>query len=397
MGEDVLKLPKGYRYAAGYAGIRKQERNDVGLIVSDGPAQAAGVFTTNVVQAAPVKLAMRHLETTQGRAQAILVNAGNANCATRTGAAVALETVRATARALKIPVSTVLPASTGVIGVEMDGGRIVKLLPELIGGLAPERFEDVAQAMMTTDTVSKTASEEVELAGGIVRVAGMTKGSGMIHPNMATTLGFVMTDAAIEASHLRRMLKAGVDRSYNRLTVDGDMSTNDTMIVMANGASGVRPRPGERKVIGELVGWVMEELAEQIARDGEGARKLIIVRVLGARNDSEAAKIARAIANSPLVKTAVAGSDPNWGRILSAAGASGVVFDPRKADIDLQRVAVCRGGVAAEFSEAEMKKKLDADECRIRFTIRGGGQGQARFWSCDFTEKYIEINASYRT
>ncbi len=369
----------------------------MGLIVSERAAEAAGAFTTNVVQAAPVKLARKHLEQTGGKAQAIVVNAGNANCATRTGAAAARETVKAAAKALGIPASRVLPASTGVIGVEMEAARIVKILPELAKGLSPDRFEDVARAMMTTDTVIKTASQEVELAGGVVRVAGMTKGSGMIHPNMATTLGFVMTDASIEAKHLRPMLRAGVERSYNRLTVDGDMSTNDTMVLMANGASGVTPSRAERDVVAELVGWVMEDLAEQIARDGEGARKLIVVRVLGARDEAAAVRIARAIGNSPLVKTAVAGSDPNWGRILSAAGASGVEFDPRKVDIDLQRVAVCRGGVAAEFSEAEMKKKLDAEECRIRFTIRGGGTGQARFWSCDLTEKYIEINASYRT
>jgi glutamate N-acetyltransferase/amino-acid N-acetyltransferase len=225
----------------------------------------------------------------------------------------------------------------------------------------------------------------------------MTKGSGMIHPRMATTLGFVMTDAQIPVAQLRAMLKRGVDRSYNRLSVDGDTSTNDTLVLLANGASGVRPDPKELAKVEEEITRVMEQLAQQIARDGEGARKFITIVVSGAPSQDGAVRMARTIANSPLVKTAVAGSDPNWGRILSAAGNAGVAFDPLKTDIHLQGVLVCRGGLAAPFSEPELKKKLDAEECEIRVTVRSKGKGAARFWTCDLTEGYIRINASYRT
>jgi len=229
----------------------------------------------------------------------------------------------------------------------------------------------------------------------------MTKGSGMIQPRMATTLGFVLTDAHIPAAMLRRMLRRAVERSYHRLSVDGDTSTNDTLLLLANGASGVRPDPQEMAAVEERIAGVAEELARSIARDGEGARKLITILVSGAATDDAAARLARAIANSPLVKTAVAGSDPNWGRILSAAGNAGVPFDPRKTDIEMQGVPVCRGGIAARFSDADLKRKLDAPECEIRLALRGKsksqGKGRARFWTCDFTEGYIRINASYRT
>ncbi|MGH9591944.1 MAG: bifunctional ornithine acetyltransferase/N-acetylglutamate synthase, partial [Bryobacteraceae bacterium] len=234
-----MTLPLGYRYASLYAGIRKDKRDDLGLIVSDTPAAAAAVFTTNRVQAAPVLLARKHLEETKGLAGAILVNAGNANCATKTGRGVALETTRAVAKALKIRTREVLSASTGVIGVELDAKLITRAVPDLVKGLAADRFEDVARAMMTTDTAMKVAYREAAIGKGTVRFAGMTKGSGMIHPNMATTLGFVLTDAQIGAAHLKGMLTYAVERSFNRVSVDGDMSTNDTFAVLANGASGV--------------------------------------------------------------------------------------------------------------------------------------------------------------
>jgi len=392
-----LKLPLGYAYAATYAGIRQAEKDDLALIVTGLPASAAAVFTQNRVQAAPVRLCRRHLKLSRGLAGAILVNAGNANCATRTGDAVALATARAAAKLLKMPAVQVLPASTGVIGVELDAAKITRALPQLIATLSTETFDAVANAIMTTDLVPKTAFAEARLRRGNVRVAGMTKGSGMIQPNMATTLGFVMTDAAIAPAALRAMLKRGVERSYNRISVDGDTSTNDTLVLLANGASGVRPDPKELAKVEEAVTEVMESLAKAIARDGEGAAKLVTIDVTGAANDDAAARIARAIANSPLVKTAIAGSDPNWGRVLSAAGNAGVAFDPRKADIHMQGVAVCRAGLAAPFSEEELKQKLDARECQVRFAIRGQGKGSARFWTCDFTEGYIRINASYRT
>jgi len=393
----TVKLPLGYLYSATYAGIRQAPRDDLALIVSGLPAAAAAVFTRNRVQASPVKLCRRHLRVSHGLAGAILVNAGNANCATRTGDAVALETSRAAARLLKLPVSQVLPASTGVIGVELEPRLIVDALPRLVAGLDPNRWDDAARAIMTTDLVPKTAFCEVKLRRGTVRIAGMTKGSGMIQPLMATTLGFVLTDAAVPAAPLRAMLKEGVERSYNRLSVDGDTSTNDTLVLLANGASGVRPEPKDLPKLREGIAAVMESLAQAIARDGEGARKLVTILVTGASSNDSAARMARSIANSPLVKTAIAGSDPNWGRILCAAGNAGVAFDPARTEIAMQGVVVCRGGVAAPFSEAELKQKLDAPECEIRLAVRGAGKGAARFWTCDLTEGYIRINASYRT
>jgi glutamate N-acetyltransferase/amino-acid N-acetyltransferase len=385
-----MNLPLGFRYAAIHAGIRHVIKDDLGMIVSDTPAAAAGVFTTNLVCAAPVVLSKKHLRSTRGRARAILVNAGNANCATRTGEQVALASVRAAAVAIGVKPAEVLPASTGVIGVELDAALITNALPKLVSGLDPARFNDVANAILTTDTRAKTAFAD---AGG-ARIAGMTKGAGMIHPHMATTLCFVMTDAAISAPVLRTALKRATQRSFNRLSVDGDMSTNDTIAVLANGASGVKPRT---KAFEEALTSVLESLARQIAADGEGARKTVTIEVTGAASDRTAERIARAIANSPLVKTAIAGSDPNWGRILSAAGASGAKFDPRRVDINLQDVPVCRSGLAADFSEEEMSKRLDAHECAIQFRIRGTGRGRATFWTCDFTEDYIRINGSYRT
>ena len=392
-----MKLPHGYAFASTYAGIRQVEKEDLALIVSGLPAAAAAVFTQNRVQAAPVKLCRRHLKLSGGAVGAILINAGNANCATRTGDTVALATSKALAKILMMPAVQVLPASTGVIGVELDPAKIINALPRLVTGLTPTRFDDVASAMMTTDLVPKTAFAEARLRRGAVRVAGVTKGSGMIHPQMATTLGFVLTDAAIPAATLRTILRRSVDRSYNRLSVDGDTSTNDTLVLLANGASGVRPDPKEFPKVEEAITRVMESLAQQIARDGEGAKKFVTIEVSGASSNNAAARLARAIANSPLVKTAIAGSDPNWGRILSAAGNAGVVFDPAKTDVFMQGVPVCRAGLAAPFSEKDLKKKLDAADCEIRLAIRGKGKGTARFWTCDLTDGYIRINASYRT
>jgi glutamate N-acetyltransferase/amino-acid N-acetyltransferase len=385
-----MTFPLGFRYASAYAGIRKVAKDDVALIFSDSPASAAAVFTRNRVVAGPVVVARRNLRASGGRMRAVLVNAGNANCATRTAEKVALECVNAAADLLNLRPDEVLPASTGVIGVELDSALVLRVLPKLCAELNPERFDDAAAAMMTTDTRLKTASAEV----GGVRVAGMCKGSGMIHPRMATTLGFVMTDASIAPYILRTALNSAVEHSFNRISVDGDTSTNDTVAVFANGASKIRP---PRKAFEDALTEVLESLAVQIVRDGEGARKLITIDVTGAPSDAAAEKIARSIANSPLVKTAVAGSDPNWGRILSAAGNAAVAFDSRQTQIEMQGVLVCRGGLAADFPEDELKQKLDKSECAIHFAIRGRGRGSARFWTCDLTEEYIRINASYRT
>jgi glutamate N-acetyltransferase/amino-acid N-acetyltransferase len=390
-------LPLGYKYATTYAGIRKQEKDDLALIISGVPAAAAAVFTTNRVQAAPVKLSRSNMRASKGVCGAILINAGNANCATKSGEKVALNTTKALAKLLKLQPNAVLPASTGVIGVELDENLILSKLPELVDRLNDNSLPDVARAILTTDLQAKGASREVALRRGIVRIAGVTKGSGMIHPRMATTLGFVMTDAVIPQTLLRRMLVRASELSYNRISVDGDTSTNDTLIVLANGASGVRPDPKEMSVFEESLTETLQSLARQIVRDGEGARKLVAVEVHGALTDSAAATIARAISNSPLVKTAIAGSDPNWGRILCAAGYAGVNFDPSEVDITLQDVKVCRAGLAAPFDEADMKLRLDDTDVSIVFRIAGKGKGSATFWTCDLTEDYVHINANYRT
>ncbi len=314
-----------------------------------------------------------------------------------TGDRVTLASAKAVAKSLDTKVRYVIPASTGVIGVELDAKLLTEIVPTLVSKLSSDAFESVAQAIMTTDTRLKTASQQVQLRRGSVRVAGMTKGAGMINPNMATTLGFVMTDAVLPPSELRTMLTEAVGLSYNSLTVDGDMSTNDMVLLLANGAAGVAPRGNEKGALQEAVNSVTESLAKQIAADGEGARKLITVSAQGFKNSEDARKVARAISNSPLVKTAIAGSDPNWGRILAAAGYSGVSFEPRDVDVFLQETEVCRRGLAADFDESQLSAKLDESEVHIRIVLNGRGKGQARFFTCDFTEGYIRINGSYRT
>jgi len=385
-----LKLPLGYRYATVYAGIRKARKDDLSLIVSERPANAAAVYTSNVVAAAPIQLARKHMAASKGIVKALLINAGNANCATRTGMAVATSTSKAVAAALGCPVEQIIPSSTGVIGVELDPSKITEAMPALVAALHTDGFQSVADAIMTTDLVSKTAFATI----GKVSIAGMTKGSGMIHPNMATTLGYVMTDAVIPVAALRAMLKRAIGVSYNSISVDGDQSTNDIVVAMANGASGVKP---DLTKFEKALTQVLQSLARQIAKDGEGAKKLVTIDIKGAKSHGEAMKLARSIANSPLVKTAIAGADPNWGRIICAAGYSGVKFDPLKVDILFQGVAVCKSGLAADFDEDALKARLDAPEVDIRFVLKGAGKGVARFWTCDFTEGYILINGSYRT
>ena len=392
-----MNLPRGYQFAATYAGIRKQAKLDLALMVSNPVASAAAVFTRNMVRAAPVTLSARHLEKSGGRCRAIIANAGNANCATPTMARVARRTVQGVAKTLGAVSREILVASTGVIGEPLDDGLILRALPTLYQGLAPEGFDDAAGAIMTTDTVPKTAYVDVATPAGPIRLAGMAKGAGMIQPRMATMLGFLFTDAAARPASLKRMLKKAVTRSFNRVSVDSDTSTNDTVFLLANGASGVRLSESNREDFEQALADVAEQLAIAIARDGEGARKLLTIDVEGAASDRSADTIARAIANSPLVKTALAGADPNWGRILSSAGASGVAFDPFKVDVSINGCRVCRRGYRADFDEAQVQKTMEADESTVHFRIRGGGAGKARFWTCDMTEDYIRINAEYRT
>ena len=390
-------IPQGFRFAAIYAGIRKHPDDDLTLMVSDVPAAVAGVFTQNQVCAAPVTISKNHLEKSGGLCRAVIANAGNANCATPTMTKVAKATVRAAAKLIKAPVNQVLVASTGVIGEPLDETLILDALPALADNLAPEGFEAAAASIMTTDTYPKSASAELETAAGTVRIAGMAKGAGMIHPNMATMLAFLFTDAVIDAADLRKMLRTAVENSFNRISVDGDTSTNDTVLLLANGASGVRINGRDRRRFQNALNKLAQELAIGIVGDGEGSQKVLTIEVEGAATNAQAVRLARAIANSPLVKTALAGADPNWGRVLSSAGAAGVRFDPAKVDLRLNGHLICRRGVRSDFVEAEVQLTMELDESTLLFHIRGGGKGRARFWTCDFTKEYIEINAEYRT
>lgn len=393
----MTNLPLGFRFSAVYAGIRKTPELDLALMVSEPEAQAAAMFTQNQVRAAPVVLSEQHLRRSGGKCRAVIVNAGNANCATPTMRKVARATARATAKLLRTPVNRILVASTGVIGEPLDENRIVGALPNLGKHLARAGFEDAARAIMTTDTRPKMAHAEVATSKGIVRLAGMTKGAGMIQPKMATMLAFLFTDAVIEAKTLRAMLRKAVAGSFNRISVDSDTSTNDTVFLLANGTSGISVFGPDRRAFEEALGRLTQELAVAIVRDGEGARKLLTIDVEGGPTDQAALRLARAIANSPLVKTALAGADPNWGRILSSAGASGVPFDPSKVDVYLNGHMVCCAGIRADFEEAEVGATMEKEESVLRFHIRGRGLGKARFWTCDMTEDYIRINAEYRT
>ena len=288
-----MTLPSGYLYSTTYAGIRKAVKDDLSLIVSQTPATSAAVFTQNRVQAAPVRLAKANLKASKGLVSAVLINAGNANCATRTGDKVALETTRALAKTLGFAANQVVPASTGVIGVELNPKLIVKALPKLTKSLRMDAFEQVAGAIMTTDTVPKMATAELSAGTGVVRMAGLTKGAGMIMPNMATTLAFVMTDAKIAQPVLQKMLKTAVDASFNRLSIDGDTSTNDTLLVMANGTSGVNVDSKLQPLFAEALTKLLQDLAIQMARDGEGAKKLVTINVTGAATNDDATRIAR--------------------------------------------------------------------------------------------------------
>jgi glutamate N-acetyltransferase/amino-acid N-acetyltransferase len=399
--EGHLATPQGFRAAAVAAGIKKGAgAHDLALVFSDAPdTSAAGLFTTNRVVAAPVQVSRHHLELSRGRCRALVVNSGNANaCTGRPGLRAAEETARAAAKRLGIKPYQVLVASTGVIGMPLKAELILKRLPGLVRGLSAEDASAVARAIMTTDTFPKSCVLVSELKGRRVHLAGIAKGAGMIHPHMATMLSFLTTDALIGPRTLEQMLRAAVADSFNCLTVDGDMSTNDTVMALASGLSGISVVPGDDSRAAFQAGLteLCQTLARMIARDGEGAKKLVTVEVAGARTPSDADRVARAIANSPLVKTAVAGSDPNWGRILCAAGYSGARFEPSKVDVYVNALALCRKGLDAGFDEAAAKKELDQKELTLRVELHQGS-ASARIWTCDFTRDYIDINASYRT
>ena len=399
--EGDLATPLGFRAAAVAAGIKKtQDALDLALIFSDSPAtMAAGVFTTNRVAAAPVLLSRQHLVASRGRCRAIVVNSGNANaCTGSDGVHTAEETARVAGELLGIEPSQVLVASTGVIGLPLSTALVIQQLPLLKERLSKDNAKAVAYAILTTDTVPKTCVVRSEVKGKVVHIAGIAKGAGMIHPRMATMLSFITTDASMRERMLHHLLLEAAEDSFNRLTVDGDTSTNDTVLALASGLSEASVIPGNesRAWFAEGLKLVCQTLARMIARDGEGASKLVTVEVLGARSPLDADRVARAIANSPLVKTALAGADPNWGRIICAAGYSGAKFNPSRIDVSVNDFALCRNGVDAGFDEAAAHRELEQTELLLRVDLHAG-KATARVWTCDFTRGYIDINASYRS
>ncbi len=395
-------LPRGFRFAATNCGLRKAPNLDLGLVIGDEEVAAAGVFTQNLVQAAPVVLCRRNLRSAGSRMRALIVNSRNANCATGDAGMVASETTaQSVARELGCDPEQIFVCSTGVIGVPLPVGKILQAVPALVKAAdhTAEGFGGFTRAIMTTDTRPKWAASRCTLSGQSVRLLGCAKGAGMIHPNMATTLAYVFTDAAIRTPLLQRALNHTVGDTFNSITVDGDTSTNDTLLVLASGAAGNRPigKPDAdyRRFLAALAS-VLRSLALQIVADGEGATRVIEIEVCGAASDDAARKVAHTIAGSSLVKTMFAGADPNWGRILAAAGRSGVKFDPRRANVYLAGVLTCRGGVEHAFSERDVHRRMLRDFIPVRVEL-GPGRGRACVWTCDFTSDYVHINASYRT
>lgn len=388
----------GFSAAGLAAGIKKQGGLDLGLIYAEEPAAAAGVFTTNRVKAAPVLLCRERLR--RRAAQAILVNSGNANaCTGPQGKKDARDLTREAARLLAIPEAGVLPASTGVIGQSLPASRIKAALPDLVAHLRPEGLPEVAVAIMTTDTRPKTAVIQENLWGRRITLAGMAKGAGMIHPDMATLLSFVFTDAALSSPVLKKLLVQAVNRSFNRISIDGDTSTNDTVIIMASGRAGNPPvtdlAPAEP--FGELLDRILGELAQKIVADGEGVSRVYRVVVHGAASAPEARKAAAAIATSPLVKTAMAGADVNWGRFMAALGRSGARFDPEQVSISFgPHLVVANGQGRGEGAEAAARELILAGPFTVTLNLKAGDY-QDFYDTCDLTEDYIRINASYRS
>jgi glutamate N-acetyltransferase/amino-acid N-acetyltransferase len=400
-GVKQQDLPKQFAFAAAACGLKKSGL-DLAAIVSDVPCVAAAMFTTNLVQAAPVIVSKQNLQANRTRIRTVIVNSGNANCATgAAGLNASRGTTREIAKQLDCSAGQILVCSTGVIGVPLRVEKIIRAIPGLVRSrkASARAFASVTRAIMTTDTRPKWAAERIRIGGKVVRILGCTKGAGMIQPNMATMLAFVVTDAAIGASDLSSALRDGVRGTFNAITVDGDTSTNDTIAILANGASESRAIRGGSKdyaAFTSALTKVCSKLALAIVADGEGAKRVIEIEVRGARNDRDAGVIARTIANSPLVKTALAGGDPNWGRILAAAGRAGAAFNPARARIDLAGTQVCRNGLEVPFNERAVHRKMLEKYVRIRMDLKAG-RASARVWTCDFTGEYILINASYRT
>jgi glutamate N-acetyltransferase / amino-acid N-acetyltransferase len=389
--------PLGFRAAAVEAGL-KPDRPDLALVVADGPCAAAGVFTTNRAQAAPVLVSREHL--LSGQARAVVVNAGCANAATgERGLADAREMAGLAGAALHCRPEEVVVASTGVIGVHLPMDKLRLGIPRAAAALSRDGGSGAARAILTTDTKPKEVAAGFRVAGKSARVGGMAKGAGMIAPNMATLLAFFTTDAVIDPKLLRRALREAVGEGLNRITVDGDTSTNDMAVVLASGAAGTTAIAGEGRdydAFRDALTGASRALAEMIVRDGEGASRVALVRVEGARTAGEADRVARTIAESPLVKTALHGGDPNWGRILAAAGRSGVEIDADRIGIWIGDVWVAENGQARNYSEATAHAAMTADPVRVRVHL-GQGSEAGWMWTCDLTPGYVDINAHYRS
>jgi len=387
--------PRGYRAAGVHCGV-KRSKPDLALLVSDRPAAAAGVFTTNQVCAAPVRYCRAALA--GGRARAIVVNSGNANaCTGPQGEADAREMAACAAGALGLPEGEVLVASTGIIGLPLPMDRIRAGIPAAVAALDPSGG-GVEQAILTTDAFPKTCAVRLELGGRAVFIGGMAKGAGMIHPNMATMLAFLTTDAALQPDELAAALRRAVDVSFNCITVDGDTSTNDSVFLLANGAAGgpLVAAGSELDRFTAALMLVCEDLAKQIVRDGEGASRLVRVRVGGAASDADAHRAAMTVASSLLVKTMLWGGEPNWGRVLAALGRSGVLIDPAEIGVRFGGVAVARGGVGIPEALEAAAAALRAPEVDLEVSL-GGGPGRATVWTCDLNEGYVRINGQYLT
>ncbi|HQA08222.1 MAG TPA: bifunctional glutamate N-acetyltransferase/amino-acid acetyltransferase ArgJ [Syntrophomonadaceae bacterium] len=394
-----VTAPQGFLAQGVYADIKKKDKKDVALIYSQVPCTAAGTFTTNVVRAACVDISRQHLA--NGQAQAIVVNSGNANaCTGEQGWHDALQMAKITAQCLNIDPHDVLVASTGVIGVLLCMDKIEKGIKTAAAQLSPDGSHNAAQAIMTTDLVSKEIAVEIELQGKPVRIGAIAKGSGMIHPNMATMLAFFTTDAAIDSKCLDKAFRAAVDQSFNMVSVDRDTSTNDMALILANGLAGNplinNPDSEDYQVFQEALQEVAIALAKMIARDGEGATRMIEVRVIEAPSQATARQIARSITGSNLAKAAVFGQDANWGRILAAAGYSGAVFDPNRVDIYLGKEKMAENGVGLSFDEDRARQELDKDPVVITVNLKSGNE-MAVAWGCDLSYDYVKINASYRS
>jgi glutamate N-acetyltransferase/amino-acid N-acetyltransferase len=395
--EGGVTAPAGFRAAGVACGI-KAKGLDLALLAGDSPASAAGVFTTNLAQAAPVVVSREQLARSGGRAAAVVVNSGCANaCTGDDGVAHARDMVQRTADALGCDPRHVLVASTGVIGVKLPMDKVRQGIAAAKAALSTSGGAAAARAIMTTDPFPKEAAIEARAAGGTFRAGGMAKGSGMIEPLMATMLGFVTTDALVDPPLLQRAIKSVVDETFNAITVDGECSTNDCVLALASGASGVRLDEGDYALLVDALRRVCEPLAVAIVRGGEGATKLITVNVVGAASNEDARRAARAIANSPLVKTAVHGGDPNWGRLIAVAGRSGAGFSLGRAAVRIGDVELFSDGAPHDERADRAATYLQGPEISLEVDLGTGGGGRSRMWTCDLSAEYVRINAEYRT